>query len=552
MVRNRIDDTNGIIDAFIGPLHRDSLIETQVQRLWSGSDDDLSDALRYQYLIAETPLNLPGFSRIEIGRKIVHVGSGLNICRLEAIGGQTIGFVLGLAVAPNGLLQNCYRMQITLEDPAFFDRFEQFIKHLAGRYGVILHARGETRFYCDPVGMIGAVYEPRQRRLAASPLLTIDREVLPHPLYDHRIVEDEGGKYSLFHTNDAHIRRQNPNCYLDLDNFSETRFWPRDEVFSCDPARYDDLYDEMAETTAFTIGEVARHYNTALPVSGGQDSRLIAAMSKAHLPKIWQYFTQVHNFAARVDASVASKVCDVLSVPHETLNWRKHRAPQDQIDGYAAQYRAAIGYNAQLPAELEKGLVFGVQSGDVVLRGHQTDLLRAVFHFRPQKRAWNKPGWQIKHLLIVPLDRFDAEVKSRFTPEFAAWQTALPQNAREKAVDFMFLEIYYASTLGATFPAASRNFFISPFNSRRMIELSLQIDDAYRRKSHSVHDLLWRLNPKLARVPFDYEMEQLRKRPEPGVTEQNIMDNRIALTAERAGIRAKKAPIPRDTGQVAA
>lgn len=56
-----------------------------------------------------------------------------------------------------------------------------------------------------------------------------------------------------------------------------------------------------------------------------------------------------------------------------------------------------------------------------------------------------------------------------------------------------------------TFPGLHRHFYMSPFNSRRMIELSLSIDVDYRIGARPVDDLLCRMNPALLAVPFDNE-----------------------------------------------
>ena len=57
-----------------------------------------------------------------------------------------------------------------------------------------------------------------------------------------------------------------------------------------------------------------------------------------------------------------------------------------------------------------------------------------------------------------------------------------------------------------TFPGLHRHFYMSPFNSRRMIELSLSIDVTYRIGAKPVDDLLYRMNPDLLSVPFDNEI----------------------------------------------
>lgn len=175
-------------------------------------------------------------------------------------------------------------------------------------------------------------------------------------------------------------------------------------------------------------------------------------------------------------------------------------------DRVRRRYRVASGSMVAPPNEYLNGNYLSLRDGAVVLRGHQTDLLRAVFVFRSNPKAWMRFGWQIKRLGIVPSDQFNSETRDRFAPEFAAWRATLPENAAPRAVDFMFLEVYYAATLGATFPALWRNFYISPFNSRKLISLSLKLDTQFRKMAYPVHDMTQMLNPALAGIPYDHEL----------------------------------------------
>ena len=59
--------------------------------------------------------------------------------------------------------------------------------------------------------------------------------------------------------------------------------------------------------------------------------------------------------------------------------------------------------------------------------------------------------------------------------------------------------------MGCTFPALSHGFFMSPFNSRELVEQCMRVPEGYRRKSAAVFDCIHRFNPALADVPTDFE-----------------------------------------------
>lgn len=460
---------------------------------------------RYQYLITKNSNPTFPMASHTVGNWTVFVGSALPVARLQDLNGHDLGLVLGIAVDPQGLVENDYLVaDLDASSSTFFHEFEDWLKYLSGRYTIILHAQHQSRVYADPVGMNGVVYDREAEQVAASTLLCLNRPVIDNTLFDPQVVT-EGGKYSLFHTPDAYVHRVNPNAYLDLSDFIEYRFWPRGEVFRAEPEEWPALYDEMSAATKHATKCITAKYTTALPLSGGQDSRLLASMIGDEINNVPQVFTHIPNYASRIDAAVAALIAKELKVPHEIFDKRDSHFKKWRRQKSELEFQTASGVIAPQPQELRLGINLNLADGAVILRGHQTDLLRAVFIRRPGAQGRKNFRWQVKILNIVPPATFDNNVYDRFLPSYQAWYDTLPTPAKEKSIDFAFLEIYYSSTLGVTFPGLYRNFYLSPFNSRRMIELSLSIDDEYRRNSYAVNDIIWRKNPALHDLPFDYE-----------------------------------------------
>lgn len=358
--------------------------------------------------------------------------------------------------------------------------------------------------YTDPVAMIGAVYNRQDGYVASSPLLAIKRPVRPNPKFDMDVIENRGGKLSLFHTADEAVRRLNPNHCLDLDSLESWRFWPRDSDFTPEPADLTDIYAAIIGQARANIGAIADTYPCSLPVTGGMDSRLMLGFAEPHLHKIPQVYTHINNYATRRDAAIAGELCRVCGVEHETHDKRDFSMNRRDLRRMTRAFQIAFGAPASPPKEYLNGVIGGVTEGNVILRGHQTDLLRAVFVFRPEEE-WRDPDWQIERLLIVPRAEFDSSVADRFRDDFLAWQADLPPEAMEKAADFMFLEVYYCATVGALFPALWRNFYLSPFNSRQLISLALRFSETRRRAADPVFELIELMNAELSRVPFDFE-----------------------------------------------
>lgn len=477
----------------------------EAQRQWVTRFGKFGDTFRYQYVLSRGEESIDGFAHHRLKTWNLYAGKGLPVCALTDRNGLGIGFLVGIAVGPDSLLtpETC-TLPLNSRSPHFWEAFEDYIVEVAGRYAFILECRGKARVYTDPVGMIGAVYSRKDGHVASSPLLAIKRELDPNPAFDLDLIENHGGRLSLFHTADAHVRRLNPNHYLDLDSFTETRFWPRDEDFLAAPQEPGDLYAEIIARAGFNIGAIAGRHACSMPISGGQDSRLVLAFAQGHEDKISQFYTHINNYATRRDATIGSELCKVLGVDHETHDKRDHTISPRTARRTVWAYQLACGAKQQPPKEYLNGVVDSVPEGNVILRGHQTDLLRAVFVFEP-KEKWHETDWQIERLLIVPRKKFNADIAEKYREDFVTWQATLPDNAREKAADFMFLEVYYNSSIGASFPALWKNFYMSPFNSRRLIGLALLFDEDTRRKSLPVFDLIETINPGLSDIPFDFE-----------------------------------------------
>lgn len=477
----------------------------QAQQQWKYRYGSFGERFRYQYVISPTAESIDGFNEYEAGTLKIYTGPGLPVHELQDSNGAKVGYVLGIAVGMQAeRTPEALKLPFKKGSKLFWDHFEKLLVEAAGRYAFVVQAVDQSRLYTDPVGMIGAVYNPEDGFVASSTLLAIKRPLRPHPKYDFDVIRDLGGKLSLFHTADEGVHRLNPNHYLDLETLSSERFWPCDETFTPEPEDPTETYREIIETAHANIGAIAQDYPCSLAVSGGMDSRLLLAFAGDHLGKIKQFYTHINNYATRRDATIGAELCRVSDVTHEVHDKRQYGMSRKDIRLTVRAFEIAYGAPASPPREYLNGVIEGVPEGNVVLRGHQTDLLRAVYVFRPEAE-WRDPDWQIERLLIVPRAHFNQDVADRFREEFMAWQNSLPASAMTKAADFMFLEVYYNATVGATFPALWRNFYMSPYNSRRLITLSLRFSEKRRRASEPVFELIEMMNTDLSKVPFDFE-----------------------------------------------
>jgi hypothetical protein len=262
-------------------------------------------------------------------------------------------------------------------------------------------------------------------------------------------------------------------------------------------------------------------------------------MGKATRKKVVLYFSYFPNYATRRDTVIAQRLADAAGVDLMVFSHRDspgldRRAPQ--IERRNREFALASGASGSL-RDPNFRLDRFVPRDMVVMRGHQTDLLRAVYVSFSDRSKWKNLGRHVRKLWIVPANEFSPRVLEQFEPYYRTWLQGLPPAAADKQLDFMFLEIYYSATLGVTFPALADHFFMSPFNSRRLIGLSLGFSDEFRIQGGPVFDLIHRTAPELEAIPFDDETGPDLVELEDRKAVAPAMKKRLAATRARAKLR---------------
>ncbi|WBU55214.1 hypothetical protein [Paracoccus sp. SCSIO 75233] len=483
----------------------------QLEKLCASKNVSFQTVTRWQYVITENASLTDAMDRHAIGPWFVYTGTGVRTAALLDRHGEHFGYLVGIGVDQYGLVQGSYRIDsIDAQSDEFFDSFEEWLYPVSGRYTILIGRDSEWRCYSDPVGMNGVVFDAGERQVASSLALCLNREVICHPLYDHESVTRGELRYSLFHTKDAYAKRGNPNCYLDLRTFSEHRFWPKEEGLGT-TSDLIGTYEFLTKRTREIIGVLNKNFSTGLPLSGGQDSRLLLAMSGPEIKNFGQCFTQIHNYAARIDAAIAGKLAEIADIEHLALDRRKIKPTKRQTALAKQEFMVAAGLEIPLPREIMCGLHTGIADGSVVIRGHQTDLLRAVLTDRLGEKGRENLFWQLKRLLVPYGAKTAPELYEQFKPFYENWIATLPRDTLSNQIDLMFTEIFYSSTVGLTFPAFPRYFLMSAFNSRQQIQGAAQIDETYRRSGSAVFDIIFMNSQEIHNFPFDFEYDEAKK-----------------------------------------
>lgn len=483
---------------------------TLAQTLCTEKNVSFAQTFRYQYVIAPERLDLPGMPAEPVGSQWLHRGEALRRADLRDRNGRAFGVVLGIAVDHEGALpEEALARDFDSTAPDALARLERYLTRLAGRYALITTLAGGTHFHCDPVGMIGATCARETRRLAASPFLCIDRPVDPHPLYDAEAIAAGTGSYGFDHTCDAAVRRLNANHRFDLDAFTSQRFWPRaGDPVTAAPADYAAIHDEMIAAGRAIIDRMTALHPVALPLTGGYDSRILLALAGGDSrARLTQVFSHINTYANRRDSHVAEGLCRIAGLPYQRHDRKRNEIPRWKARKAMRRYRIASGGNPP-PAEVANGLAQYVPEGAVVMRGHQTNVMRGQYIKTADPDRQRVARWQIRMMRLVGAGQFDATVAARFADDFKRVQGDFPAHVlADRAADFMFFETLVPAALGVLFPGQDHAFYLSPFNSRRLVQLSMQFDTAYRLMPGAVStDFLLRADPALAQAPFGGEL----------------------------------------------
>ncbi len=439
-----------------------------------------------QFLMCEdADFSVSGFDPYRFDGRSLLVGRSLPIA--QAISEETQIIVLGIAVDEKGALATEDRLDAVLANGPDLQGLETYIAGLGGRYVVFLKHKQARRIYLDPTGSMGVMVNRETGAIGSSLFLVLDRPPSPSPDYPRELVSS---RYSFGYTADRDVVALMANHYFDIASGEQVRFWPTEETpFS---------YSNLEELDAGMDTVIARHVQIIsaiakarppfiLPLSGGQDSRIIMAIA-AHAELTPDYaFSHVTNYNTRIDAEIAAEMCAVTGWEHSIIDTmdpgQTIQMPPRRVYRYLREAALARGrLDNAYPQKLKKHELIrremlatnALPSGGVVMRGHVTDISKAVLWRNKGISAYIEHGSEgvpndvVAELLFHDQPALGAMpwVKGRL----AAWRETLPTAAGARVLDLMGLELYRNYSLGFSFYGFWRNFYMAPGCDRQIIQ----------------------------------------------------------------------------------
>lgn len=397
--------------------------------------------------------------------------------------GTRLGWLLGVAVDADGAVvsQRGLRLRTTPALRDFWESVTAQIEPLAGKYIAILLTDQGCRMYFDPVLDLPAVFNRDEGLVAGSPLLAIARAVRVNPRIDYNDILADGGNYGLQNTCDAGVLRAISNHYLDLDHFDLHRHWPRAGMSFEDDF---DTAEDAAHHIIRRLGQIARalitHHITAMPISGGNDSRTLVYAARDALGQLDHAYAHRINWITKFDCFLGKKLADELGVPLQLIDavgaLDKGKVSKLLTRRLTRQFRFATGY-MQPPKRAELLAYNKIPETELVLRGNIMDMTRANIWPRGSEAV------ELEHM-FHKLGIGGCPVKDRvslWSSDYLAWQDSLPENARCRIYDFAFVEQLLPNTLGARLMGFGRANYVNPFNDRQLITTCMKLSPPLRK-----------------------------------------------------------------------
>jgi len=490
---------------------------------------DFAEVFRHQFRLSrDTQALCDDWLTLRLGRWVLHHCPDLP--RTEILGalGERLAVVLGVAVDGEGRLLRDHAMPGGVGG---IDALERYIEGLAGRFLVIVTGFDVERVYFDPSGGLSAVYAPTEGAVASSLHVLLQREIEPNPDVSAEAVRRREAQFLLGEAADRHTRRIRANHYLDLASFQMVRHWPRpDASFDEDGLPRAALIEGIAGRLAQIMEALSADQVTALPLSGGTDSRILLAAARGCLDRIGHFYVHDIYKVTEFDRLAATRLARELGLPLQVL----HRATDgfDRLDdGRIAELRDKMVFRTSLSFDgIDDATVRAVACAppaDLVLRGNLAEMTRANKWSRDLAGKVVTPEQGLMFLTGRTVDDLRREWPSgRFEALRAGyedWSRGLPGPAWRRLPDLAHVEVFAPAAPNNAYYAFDRSFYMNPFNDRGILHLTMRAEPLARMRREIVDGLIARLLPEISRLPYArYYKRMFRKMRAQGVELRDV------------------------------
>ena len=257
--------------------------------------------------------------------------------------GAPVGWLLGYPITGDGRLLGDGASVTLRGDPA------DLADDLGGRFLMIVAAGEQPAIYPDAVGSYSSVYCPSLHLAASTPALipygaaTTDR----HELIEQLGIPWAAGTFPFGMTCRHGIERLLPNHHLDLRTWTMVRHGPR-RRYERGELTVEETADRIAAIVRRQIDAIMDHIPCYLPLTAGNDSRLLLACARHRRHELALYTADIPGVGGANDAATATAIADRFDLRHQRLAVT-HPAVDD-VDLWLYRTGCSVGERASLNA----------------------------------------------------------------------------------------------------------------------------------------------------------------------------------------------------------
>lgn len=496
------------------------------------ADVAFEEAFRHQYVLSKTPLEISAFRSLRVGSFHLYHSPDLPVARLLTKGGRQLGWVLGFAIDARGtLVEEEVRLDAKPASVTAIEHIENYVSRLSGRYVVIVSFAADdktvSRLFLDPIGALGAIYDPPGGVVASSLLLALTRDLDPNPIFEvpaeiraipefSKILPQDTGVTGLNitcfgQTFDKHSRQLLSNHVLDLDTFTSER---RPNIAVNDALSDPDVAAKTIVDRLNTIlSAVQARYSGYMAISGGQDSRMLVASAPDGFSDTFRYYSYSDNWITELDLSIAQSLsecvgADFLAQPRsETVNGSFF---PNRKRSRTFQVRCAIstGLKSMGDAWWRNGYFRKLDFGKMWVRGNALEVVTARLWTPTVNAPYRKA---MRHALRrLHLSTEDKRLSKQLMEELAAWRETLPDEAQPVFPDFWYQELFLSHSQGG-FLGSNDLIYFPPASDAGIFAAARAVPPELRRVNVLYDAVIRARRPELADIPLTRDLVARRK-----------------------------------------
>ncbi len=283
------------------------------------------------------------------------------------------------------------------------------------------------------------------------------------------------------------VSRLLPNHYLDLNNWTQHRYWPLAPI---EPAP-----DGEAAIEAFrwlaegVLSSLPKDRVWRMPLTAGRDSRMVLAALRPYADRIKAFTFAGERFVDPIDATFAKKIAAVAKIDHEVIPAR-FAEPEVAAQWIARAGDVLAGSNAYMHVSMRP-----LANNSLFFPGPGAVIGRARYWI-----AADRPDTRASATNIL------ARAWQPTTPPFVEaaerWLAGLSHVDFHTKMDLLFLECQFsrgAEIYGPDFYYEDVCLLLHPRIQRSLIAMPAE----YRRKKSISSDFVERFWPDLNKLPYN-------------------------------------------------